>query len=248
MTGNLFENDIQFADVNQGRAGTCYFLAACASLANNQRQLIRDMFRDNGDGTYGVRFYGSTGNELWVTVDQSAPVFSGSSSLAMAGNSSRSLGGEMWVALAEKAYAQANEIGAFHRPTQANSYRDIEGGMEEALAHITNRQTNTYSAYYSNSGWTTASGLIQWNSYLNAALAALNAGQSLWLGSLGATSDNSGKRNLIAGHAFAITSYNPGSGRFTVSNPWGAGNSTYAGVFQASWQDFYNVKGFVSWV
>jgi hypothetical protein len=249
MTGNLFVNDISFSDVNQGRAGTCYFLAACAGLASNQRQLIRDMFRDNGDGTYGVRFYGSTGNEVWVTVDRSAPVFSGSSSLVLAGNASRSLGGEMWVALAEKAYAQANEIGAFHRANQANSYRDIEGGWEGVLEHIVNRSPDTYSSYYTNSGWNSASGsLSAWNSYRNSAIAALNAGKSLWLASLGNSTDGSGKRNFVSFHAFAITGYNASTGRFTISNPWGAGSSTYAGVFQASWQDIFNVKGVVAWV
>ncbi|MEB3193571.1 MAG: pre-peptidase C-terminal domain-containing protein [Cyanobacteriota bacterium] len=246
MTGNLFVNDISFSDINQGRAGTCYFLAACASLANNQRQLIRDMFRDNGDGTYGVRFYGSTGNELWVTVDRSAPVISGS--LVLAGNDSRSLGGEMWVALAEKAYAQANEIGAFNRATQANSYRYIEGGRDDVLQHLVNRRPQTYSSFYSSSGWTSASGsLSAWNTYLNSAVAALNAGKSLWVLSLDNTTV-SGKSNFVAYHVFAITGYNARTGLFTLSNPWGAGSSTFAGVFQASWQNIFNVQGIVAWV
>ena len=248
MTGSLFVGDVDFTDINQGQAGTCYFLAAASTLANNQRQLIRDMFCDNGDGTYGVRFYGSTGSEIWVTVNRAVPIRS-NNSLALAGNASRSLAGEMWVALAEKAYAQANEIGAFGRATQANSYRFIEGGLEESLQHITNLNTTTYSAFYSNSGWTTASNsLATWNTYRNTAIAAINAGRSLWLGSFGNTYDSSGKRNLVSGHAFAITGYNASTGRFTISNPWGAGSSTFAGVFESSWQDLFNVRGIVSWV
>ncbi|MCP9914235.1 pre-peptidase C-terminal domain-containing protein, partial [Cyanobium sp. BA20m-14] len=231
MAGSLYVNDVAFSDINQGQAGTCYFLAACSTLANNQPQLIRDMFRDNGDGTYGVRFYGSTGNELWVTVNQAVPILS-NNSLALAGNASRSLTGEMWLALAEKAYAQANEVGVFGRSTQANSYSFIEGGLEESLRHITNRSTTTYSADNPRSGWTSSNNnLTTWNSYENIAIAAINAGKSLWLGSFGNSSDSSGKRNLVSGHAFAITGYNQSNGRFTISNPWGAGGSTFAGVF-----------------
>jgi hypothetical protein len=245
MTGSLFVNGISFSDVNQGRAGTCYFLAAASTLANNQSQFIQNMFIDNGNGTYGVRFYGNSGNEIWVTVNRSVPVINGS--LALAGNSTYSLGGEMWVALAEKAYAQANEIGQFGRTTTANSFQQIEGGWEDALTHISNRPTTTYSAYYSDSGWTTANSLSTWNSYLNTAIAALNSGHSLWLGSFGNTYDSYGKRNLVSGHAFAITSYNPSTQRFTLANPWGAGDSTYAGVFEAPWSQLFNVRGVVSW-
>jgi hypothetical protein len=247
MTGSLFENDISFSDINQGQAGTCYLLAACSTLANNQQQLIRDMFRANGDGTFGVRFYSATGNELWVTVNQSVPILS-SNRLALAGNAARSLAGEMWVALLEKAYAQANEIGAFRRQVTANSYSQIEGGLEEALRNISGRGTTTYSAYYSNQGWTTASNsLTTWNTFENLAISAVNAGRSLWLGSFGNTYDSSGKRNLVSGHAFAITGYNATTGRFIIANPWGAGSSSFAGVFESSWRDLYNVRGVVAW-
>ncbi|MFN9659926.1 MAG: pre-peptidase C-terminal domain-containing protein [Cyanobacteriota bacterium] len=248
MTGSLFENDINFSDINQGQAGTCYFMAACSTLANNQRQLIRDMFRDNGDGTYGVRFYGATGNELWVTVNRSVPILP-NNGLALAGNAARSLAGEMWVALAEKAYAQANEIGAFGREVTANSFGAIEGGMEEALCNISGRNTTTYSAYYSFEGWTTASNtLTTWNTYESLAIAAVNAGRSLWLASFGNTFDSSDKRNLVSGHAFAITGYNASTGRFIIANPWGPGDAFYAGVFESSWRDLFNVRGVVAWV
>ena len=246
MTGNLFVNGISFDDINQGQAGTCYFLAAASTLANNQSQFIQDMFRDNGDGTYGVRFYGTSGNEIWVTVNRSVPVTSGR--LALAGNNTGSLAGEMWVALAEKAYAQANEIGQFSRDTTANSFRYIEGGWEDALTHISNRPTTTYSAYYTGSGWTSANrNSSTWNSYLNAAIAAVNAGRSLWIGSFGDTYDSSGKRNFVSGHALAITGYNASTQRFTIANPWGAGNSSFAGVFESTWSNLFNIRAVVSW-
>ncbi|MGG6297920.1 C2 family cysteine protease, partial [Leptolyngbya sp. AN02str] len=237
MTGSLFVNGISFSDVNQGQAGNCYFHAAASTLANNQSQFIQTMFLGNADGTYGVRFYGSSGNEVWVTVNRAVPVVEGR--LALAGNATRSLGGEMWVALAEKAYAQANEIGQFGRPTTANSYRHTEGGMGEALRHISNRPITTFSSFNNS--------LTTWNSYLNTAIAAVNAGRSLWLGSFGDTYDSSGKRNLVSSHAFAIIGYNSSTQRFTLANPWGPGNPSYAGVFEATWGQLFNVRGVVSW-
>jgi len=101
MTGDLFVDDVSFDDINQGQAGTCHFLAAAATFATNQKQLIRSMFCDNGDGANCVRFYGSSGNELWVTVNRSIPVLT-NQRLALAGNAARSLTGEMRVALAKK--------------------------------------------------------------------------------------------------------------------------------------------------
>ena len=48
-------------------------LAAAAALCVSNRNVVRDMFIDNGDDTYGVRFFGSDGNQIWVTVDNQIP-------------------------------------------------------------------------------------------------------------------------------------------------------------------------------
>ena len=248
MTGDLFVNDVNFDDINQGQAGTCYYLAALATLANNNKQTIRDLFRDNGDGTYGVHFYSSTGNDIWVTVNRAVPIVSGQ--MALASNNTRSLSGEMWVALAEKAYAQANEIGLFNRPSPspANSFQAIEGGWEDALTHISGRSTIGYSAYYTDSGWTNANNnLTTWNTYRSAAIAALNAGRSLWVASFLDTRDSSGKLNFVGGHAQAIIGFNQATGNFLIANPWGAPSSGYAMTYEASWATIFSVRGVVAW-
>jgi hypothetical protein len=248
MTGGLFVDDVRFDDVNQGAAGTCYFLASCSSLAESNKQLIHAMFKDNGDGTYGVRFYGATGNELWVTVNRSVPYLANENIMILAGNASWSLAGEMWVALAEKAYAQANETGAFGRSEAANSFSSIEGGLGDALQHITGLNLTTYSVFAYSDGWIVADDdLALWNSYEDVAIAAIREGHALWLGSFGTTFDFSDKINLVGGHAFAILGYNADHQTFIVANPWGPG-SLWAGVFEASWQDFYSVLAVVSWV
>ena len=122
------------------------------------------------------------------------------------------------------------------------------GGWEDALQHISNRATTTYSAYYSDSAWTSArNNASTWNSYQNAAISAVNAGRSLWLGCFGNTYDSSGKRNFVSGHAFAITGYNAATQRFTIANPWGEGGSRWAGTFEATWSELFNVRGVVAW-
>ncbi|MFN7873093.1 MAG: C2 family cysteine protease, partial [Cyanobacteriota bacterium] len=245
-TGNLFQNGISFSDIAQGQAGTCYLLAAASSLANNQSGLISDLFRDNGDGTFGVRFYSSSRNEFWVTVNRALPTVGGS--LALAGNSARSLNGELWVALLEKAYAQANETGLFGRSITANSYRYVEGGWEDALTHLSGATTASVSAYYSSANWQSAiNNLTTWNSLRSNAIAAFNAGRSLWVGSFGNTTGSNGKTNLVSGHAFAVTGFNAATGNFILANPWGSSASSWNHQFEVTWQQLFNARAVVSW-
>src|SRR5262249_4280851 len=60
-------------DVAQGGVGDCYFLAALAETALRSPQTIQDMFVDNGDGTYAVRFF-HDGQADYVTVNRALPV------------------------------------------------------------------------------------------------------------------------------------------------------------------------------
>ena len=48
---------ININDVNQGWIGDCYVCAPIAALALQRPDYIRDMIRDNGDGTQSVRLY-----------------------------------------------------------------------------------------------------------------------------------------------------------------------------------------------
>jgi uncharacterized protein YegP (UPF0339 family) len=245
-TGTLFQNGISFSDIAQGQAGTCYLLAAASSLANNQSGLISDLFRDNGDGTFGVRFYSSSRNEFWVTVNRALPTLGGS--LVLAGNSSRSLNGELWVALLEKAYAQANETGLFGRSTTANSFSYVEGGWEDALTHLSGATTSSVSAYYTSSRWQSAvNNLTTWNTLRNNAIAAFNAGRSLWVGSFGNTTGSNGKTNLVSGHAFAVTGFNAATGNFILANPWGSTARSWNHQFEVTWQQLFNARAVVSW-
>ena len=60
-----------YTDVDQGSLGDCYFLVSLAETAYRNPQLIRNMFTDNGDGTYTVRFFSKSPD--YETVDRMLP-------------------------------------------------------------------------------------------------------------------------------------------------------------------------------
>jgi hypothetical protein len=130
-----------YNDVAQGYAADCYFLAALGQLAVQSPQTIENMFVDNGDGTYTVRFY-NNGVADYVTVNSELPVNS-QGQFVYAGydqygqpaivNSGTNV---LWVALAEKAYAQLAEEGwsrADHG-AYANAYDSIGYGWPTTVS------------------------------------------------------------------------------------------------------------------
>src|SRR5205085_5846272 len=64
-----------FIDVEQGSLGDCWYMADLEEVAFKSPSLIRDMFIDNGDYTYTVRFF-RNGSDTpdYVTVDRFLPV------------------------------------------------------------------------------------------------------------------------------------------------------------------------------
>src|SRR5690606_36561200 len=63
LSGGGDSNDIDPNDVSQGQLGDCYFIASLAAIARQNPDLIREMIRDNGDGTYTITFHEQ--KEFW---------------------------------------------------------------------------------------------------------------------------------------------------------------------------------------
>jgi hypothetical protein len=179
------------------------------------------MFVDNGDGTYTVRFYGGTygafynqdgtisdgfangvGVADYVTVDRFLPsTSSGTFAYSNYGASLTNSGNVLWIALAEKAYAQWNATGKSGR-TPANTFASIEGGwMSNVNAQVLGYNSTRYQV--SNSANKTA--LVN----------ALNAGRAVTIGTTGNST------LMVSSHAYSITGYDAGTDRFSIFNPWG---------------------------
>ena len=139
---------IEPEDIDQEHVGTCYFLASLAAVARDHPQAIRNMITDNKNGTYTVTFYENKGSfykpgyePVKVTVDNKLPFY------ALKGGKGHweyltakpadvsKAGPELWVAIAEKAYAKWK-----------GGYPDIEGGYPvKALPEITGVEAKQHS-------------------------------------------------------------------------------------------------------
>lgn len=144
-SGALFQNGIAYQDVVQGGLGDCYFCASIAGTAFRNPSTIQNMFIDNGDGTFTVRFY-NNGVADYVTVDRYLPstAAGGRYYMAWGGGLYNNTSNELWAALAEKAYAQVNESGWLGRGDSSNTYAALDGGTLSAISHVTGLSNTGY--------------------------------------------------------------------------------------------------------
>ncbi len=197
IEGDIFVDGAALTDVQQGAAGDCYFVAALASIVEHNPEMLENMITDNQNGTYTVSFGGDLGD---VTVDDDFAVYQNGNTV-YAGTDSGA-GTELWVAIIEKAFAQAN-----------GSYEAIESGNAAvAIGQITG-QTSFTSSHPSN--------------FQPADLqASLANNQSITASSL---SSNNGKKEetafgIVTSHAYVVTDVQQnanGKWVVTVYNPWG---------------------------
>ena len=211
--GSLFVDGVDAGDIDQGLTGSCYFLSALAGTANDKSEIIEDMFTDNGDNTYSVRFY-TNGQAEYVTVDSMmatkacgtylhADAGDGTSTDALVADNN-----ELWVALAEKAYAQLNESGRLGQEEATNRYGIASnegiswGSLTNGIEHVTG-----LSASWGN---VNASGI---NGVSSAELQTLVNGD-----------------NVVTvgwnGHARSIVGYDAITGDYDIRNPYDENHSS----------------------
>ncbi|MFM6004069.1 MAG: C2 family cysteine protease, partial [Sphaerospermopsis kisseleviana] len=225
VSGSLFQNGIGADDIDQNALGDCYYLATLSSIAQEQPSYIQNMFIDNGDNTFTVRFF-NNGVADYVTVDRFLPTNSSGFAVyaGWGGGASTSTNNELWVALAEKAYAQLAESGWSRTDsgTQNNSYAAIEGGWMDVVI----RQVTGLSATSQSVNNMTQSQLIN----------LVNSNQILTAGFV-----YGADYGVVNGHAYTITDYNATNGTFSLRNPWG---SSHANV---TWDQLLSLRAIIQW-
>jgi hypothetical protein len=166
---------------------------------------------------YRVRFYNSQAVAEYVTVDSELP--------AGGATYDHPVNSVPWVALAEKAYAEANSLGyvTTQQPGK-DSYAALNGGDPAwALEAITGKWSGDYAINPANVA-------AAWNQNLLVVL----------------ESDSKPARtDIVANHCYAMVNYNPSlvyqgkSMPYELFNPWGTNSAGYApdgmlGLFYAS--------------
>jgi hypothetical protein len=223
-SGSLFQNGTSANDIVQGAVGDCYYVATLASIAQEKPEYIQNMFTDNGDNTFTVRFY-NNGVADYVTVDRYLPTSGNYAAYAgWGGGSVTSTSNELWVALAEKAYAQLAESGwsRTYSGTQNSSYTAIEGGWMDTVI----RQVTGLSATSQSVGNMTQTQLIN----------LVNSNQILTAGFVYGAG-----YGVVNGHAYTITSYNPTNGTFHLRNPWGSSDA------DVTWAQLMSLSAIMQW-
>ena len=217
-SGSLFQNGISYQDIKQGVINDCFLLAGLAETAFRSPSTIESMFIDNGDNTFSVRFW-QNGVADYVTVDRYLPTTdTGYLAYANKGNHYNNSTNELWVTLAEKAYAQLNESGWIYQDN-TNSYKGISHGgyVADAFSQITGRNVSSFNA-------------LDFNSIVN----AFNSGQLIGL----ATKSTGVASNILAAHGYAVVGYNSSTQNFTLFNPWGIDNgSSKPGIIELAWNE-----------
>jgi hypothetical protein len=266
FTGTLTgSTGFQYTDVHQGSVGDCYLMASLAGIAEeesvakanptnaaiaNYQNALEKVFVADSSTCWGVRFYDAYGNANWVTVNNQFMVKDGYTDPAYA---SINGGNALWVALIEKAYAEANAMGIFSRKVSANSFSSIEGGLSDPISNIVGGITASYSSKTYNVTLYRDSTIlnmaetdsVSYADQLTLLKAAIHRGEFLWANSqYASTNATTGQTEWVKGHAFMAFAANndPNSDAILVFNPWGA-QSNMADPFQSTLSQFLVANG-----
>jgi hypothetical protein len=232
--GSLFGSGIGYADIMQGQVADCFFLAPLESAAVQRPAVVTNMFIDNGDGTFTVRFY-NNGSPDYVTVDRYLPA--DGNGKYVADNQTRNLSdssNKLWVALAEKAYAQLAESGWSRAGTndpakQVNAYDSINfGDPAVALSQTTGFQASAVSNFLRDGHPLTSADVI--SDFQHGALIVLTTDN------VTANAPSHVRSDVVPNHVYPMISYFTSGNLLVLDNPWAPGSTTYSQTLVGSWE------------
>ena len=207
--------------IKQGSIGNCYFLASLAAVAKSNPEAIKNMIKDNGDGTYTVTFPGAKDEPITVKAPTEAEQ----------GLYNHGSPNGTWASVMEKAYGEYCQkhfyrrspfnLGGGDTPTEGADGGGRTGGVTELL---TGHSSDTDMLFLT-SQETTADKLER--AFSSNPPKAVTAGISK--GILSDTTDD----KFYTGHAYSIVGFKPdgkGGGMVTIRNPWGGADNTTDGT------------------
>jgi len=206
IKGKGDKGKVAMNDVNQGYLGDCYFIASLAALAQRNPAAIKQGIKDNGDGTYTVKFPGE-GAE--VLVDGAFPTTSGDLIYAQEGDVSGK-DKELWVVLYEKAWAKLK-----------GGYEQIQGGKvkmksKDAMQAVTGKASTKFQTTSKSKKFV-----------FDAISKAVSKGLPITAGTYGdkhfdqKTLGEMDKKGVHGDHAYAVRGVDANK-RIKLYNPWGA--------------------------
>lgn len=202
------------SDITQSyELGDCYLVASIAALALQNPELIKNMIRENGDGTYTVTFYekkkilGLFDNgyeKTEITVSDIFSIQNGTPIYARYGDVTPTET-EIWPMVIEKAYAQWK-----------GGYDNIDGGyIHNAMEALTGMDSKDYNPSFTN---------IQdlANQHNNGSIITLGSLPDLKIIPDAADSNPLYMNDtLVTGHAYFLTNVDSTAGTVSIRNPWG---------------------------
>ncbi len=218
------------SDINQGYLGDCYFVSSLAEVAYQEPSAIESMITNNGNGTYGVRFY-VDGQARYVTVD--SQLADGGTIFNKASN--------IWGSLVEQAYAEVQAQGVITGDSvnYGNSFSTIGNGGDPkfVLEEVTGASTftdydpsgSTWTSYAYNQSLTTPTTTFNLStaSVVSTLAADVLLGDDLVVSSNTTATDSRGFDTLIADHDMSIYGYDASTGMLEIRNPWGVEPNQY---------------------
>jgi hypothetical protein len=218
IEGSLFvkgggdANEVDINDVRQGALGDCYFMAILASIARVKPDFIKNMVKDNGDGTFTVTFhthqgvsglFGSRSNQSVIVDNTFWTDGKGNPQYSKKGDTSSTGSPELWVMVIEKAWAKLN-----------GDYASIEGGKVGG---------DPWATATGNTPTQLAPGDLSDVELTKKIEDAFTSKQPVIFHSITGDGDAGkklAKNGVIGNHEYALNAAS--GGKFTLYNPWGS--------------------------
>lgn len=231
--GKLTVGGVSGDDPMQNYIGDCYLMAAMSSVAKASPDVIKNAFKDLGNGKYEVTLYDQKGSKLTphkVEIDADLPMNDWNGRVYATARDAH----ELWPSLLEKAFAQ-----------RAGSYGKIEAGVPgDAMSAITGKPSNDIDLRAAHTDP---------NKVFDQLAAAVKAGKPITAATL---SDASEKKytgtNIYSDHTYSVwgTSVENGTKYVHLRNPWGEsepeGNGKDDGIFKLPLDKFMSLYSGVS--